>query len=91
MHQDCKNRKKPGTLKEFLKSGSFLKALLGLVIGGLAGFLYFYFVGCRSGACAITSNPVSSIITGSILGFIIASPDIRCISESASSNDPEKE
>lgn len=91
MHQDCKKRKKPGTLKEFLKSGSFIKSLLGIVIGGLAGFLYFYFVGCKSGTCAITSNPVSSIITGSLLGFIIGSPDIRCFSESASSNDPEIE
>ncbi len=62
----------------FLKSGSFLKPFLGTVIGGLAGFLYYYFVGCNSGSCAITGNPYMSIVWGGLFGlFVVKSPCSR--------------
>jgi hypothetical protein len=54
-----------------LKSSAFRRTLISIVIGGLSGFLYFYFVGCKSGTCPITSNPYGSIITGGLLGFLI--------------------
>ncbi|HLN21873.1 MAG TPA: hypothetical protein VK213_12345 [Bacteroidales bacterium] len=79
MNNDCEVKPKPGNVKEFFGSAYFWKPFLSLVIGGLAGFLYFYFVGCKSGACAITSNPLSSVITGSILGFLVtSSPCNKC-------------
>ena len=34
-------------------------AAFGL-IGMIAGFAYYYFIGCNSGTCAITSNPYIS-------------------------------
>jgi hypothetical protein len=81
MDQNCKITPKPKTVKEFFRSWYFWKPLLGIVIGGLAGFLYFYFVGCKSGACAITSDPLSSIITGGLFGFIVtSSPCFSCSS-----------
>ncbi len=78
MDQNCSNTPKPKSVNEFLKSWYFWKPFLGVMIGGLGGFLFFYYVGCKSGSCAITSNPVSSILMGSFLGFIItSSPCLR--------------
>lgn len=39
--------------------------------GALAGYLYYFFVGCASGTCVITSNPYISTIYGGVLGFLI--------------------
>lgn len=45
---------------------------IGILIGGLGGFLYYYFIGCSSGTCAITSKPVNSTIYGMVLGGLLA-------------------
>ena len=47
------------------------KVILGIVIGGAAGFLWYRFVGCSTGSCPITSNPYSSIIYGAVIGALI--------------------
>jgi phage shock protein E len=44
---------------------------LGIVIGATAGYLYWYYVGCMSGSCAITSSPVNSTLYGSVLGALV--------------------
>ena len=48
------------------------KMLIGAVIGGFLGFLYFKKVGCSTGHCPITSNKYSSIIYGSLLGLVVS-------------------
>ena len=69
---------KPKSLKEFVKTSKIWKPLLGIVIGGIAGYLYYHFIGCTSGTCAITSNPYKSTMMGSLLGlFISTSPCSR--------------
>ena len=45
--------------------------LLGLVIGALGGFAYYYFVGCTSGTCPITSQPLNSTAYGALLGVLL--------------------
>lgn len=45
---------------------------LGLVIGATGGYLYWYYVGCMSGSCAITSSPVNSTIYGGVMGVLLA-------------------
>jgi len=72
MDSNCSVTPKPGHEKKFFKSRYFWRPLIGIAIGGLAGFLYYYFIGCKSGTCAITSNPWNSTIVGSLLGFWIA-------------------
>ncbi len=47
--------------------------LAGALIGGLAGFLYYRFVGCVSGACPITSNPLVAMPYGAVIGVLVAS------------------
>ncbi|MDP4187175.1 MAG: hypothetical protein Q8907_12910 [Bacteroidota bacterium] len=61
--------------KDFFKSSRFLKPFLGIVIGGIAGYLYYRFVGCSTGSCIVTGSPLGSIIFGSLFGlFLVSSP-----------------
>lgn len=48
------------------------RLLIGLAIGGAAGFVYYRFVGCSTGACPLTSNPWISTLYGMFLGGLIA-------------------
>jgi len=40
-------------------------------IGMLVGFAYYYFIGCNSGTCAITSNPYISSGYGLGAGILL--------------------
>lgn len=45
--------------------------IAGVSIGAAAGYLYYYFVGCNSGSCSITSSPVNSVLYGMLMGYLI--------------------
>ena len=45
--------------------------LIGLLVGSVAGYLYYYFVGCSSGTCAITSKPLNSTLYGAMMGALL--------------------
>ena len=34
--------------------------VIGVIFGAIGGYLYYYFVGCASGTCGITSSSVNS-------------------------------
>ncbi len=44
--------------------------LIGLVVGAVGGYLYYYYVGCASGSCAITSKPINSTLYGAMMGAL---------------------
>jgi len=44
--------------------------VLGAVLGALAGYAYWHFVGCADGTCAITSKPLNSTLYGSLMGTL---------------------
>jgi len=50
-----------------------LRIGLGAVLGGAAGFAYWYFVGCNSGQCPITSSPYVSTAWGGVMGLLLFS------------------
>lgn len=58
-------------MKKWLNQNRII--LFGSIIGGLLGYLYYYFIGCTSGTCTITSKPINSTIYGAILGGLIVS------------------
>ena len=49
-----------------------VRAILGIVLGGLAGYGLYRYVGCADGTCLIASSPWGSIIYCMILGFVVS-------------------
>ncbi|MHB8260827.1 MAG: DUF6132 family protein [Bacteroidia bacterium] len=47
--------------------------LIGVAVGSVSGWCYWYFVGCVSGTCAITSSPLNSSLYGALMGGILFS------------------
>ncbi|MDD3078693.1 MAG: DUF6132 family protein [Paludibacter sp.] len=56
-------------MTEFIKK--YLLRIIGVVAGVIGGFVYYYYVGCQSGTCPITSNPYASIVFGGIFGYLL--------------------
>ncbi|WP_367754048.1 DUF6132 family protein [Flavobacterium sp. WC2430] len=50
---------------------AIILTVIGIGIGAIAGYLYYYFIGCASGTCAITSKPLNSTLYGSLMGGLI--------------------
>jgi len=41
-------------------------------LGAAGGFAYYYFVGCSSGTCPISSNPYVSTAYGALVGAVLS-------------------
>jgi len=46
--------------------------IAGIIIGGIAGYAYYHFIGCTSGHCVISSHPVNSTLYGAMMGGIVS-------------------
>jgi hypothetical protein len=46
--------------------------IVGIILGSIAGFAYYYYVGCASGTCPITSKPLNSSLYGAMMGGLLA-------------------
>jgi hypothetical protein len=58
-------------LKEIYSKKWFKPSLFG-VLGAIAGYSYYYFIGCTTGACPITSNPYISSGYGLAVGLLLS-------------------
>ncbi|MDD4158561.1 MAG: DUF6132 family protein [Proteiniphilum sp.] len=57
------------------KSKRFLQRhwlrITGVAVGVPGGYLYYYYVGCVSGSCPITSNPYRMMLYGALVGYLL--------------------
>ena len=53
------------TKKAYLITG------IGIVVGMIAGYLYYQQIGCVSGTCTITSKPLNSTLYGGLMGGLL--------------------
>ena len=44
--------------------------IIGLIVGAIGGYLYYYFVGCASGTCPISSKPWNMTAYGAVMGLL---------------------
>lgn len=58
-------------MKTFIENHRLV--IIGLIVGGIAGYAYYYFIGCSSGQCAITSKPFNSTLYGMMMGGLLFS------------------
>lgn len=58
-------------MKAFFKKN--ILTVVGIALGLISGYLYWHFIGCQSGICAITSNPKNSTLYGGIIGGLVFS------------------
>ncbi|HEX9657850.1 MAG TPA: DUF6132 family protein [Bacteroidota bacterium] len=49
-----------------------ISVVSSVLAGGGLGYLYYRFVGCKTGTCPITRNPWISTIYGMLIGLMIA-------------------
>lgn len=47
-------------------------SLIGIAVGAVAGWAYYYFIGCNNGTCMIASNAGIAIPYGAFMGFLMA-------------------
>lgn len=47
--------------------------LLGFLLGALAGYGYYHFIGCSTGTCMITSKPLNSTLYFGFMGGLLFS------------------
>jgi Family of unknown function (DUF6132) len=50
---------------------SIIKLAIGITVGAAIGFGYYKLVGCSTGACPLTSNPVITTLYGAFMGALL--------------------
>jgi uncharacterized membrane protein YjjB (DUF3815 family) len=59
---------------ELFKTNKYLRVVVFAILGATFGYLYYYFIGCQSGSCPITSKWYNSTLYGMVMGIILGFP-----------------
>jgi hypothetical protein len=70
-------------LKELINTNFLIKKVFPVIAGAGLGYAYYYFIGCYSGTCPITSNPYITTLYGGLLGLILVFPSKKEKKENA--------
>ena len=57
-------------MKENMKK--WLRPALFTLVGALVGLGYYYFVGCSTGSCPITANPIITMLYMGLIGWLLS-------------------
>ncbi len=66
-----------GSKREEKVKALLWKRIAWIAGGGIAGFAWYYFVGCTTGACPISSNPYISTGYGALIAAIATAGNSR--------------
>ena len=50
----------------------WVKPVLFTAGGALAGLAYYYFIGCPSGSCPLTSHPLVTMVYMGLVGWLLS-------------------
>lgn len=50
----------------------WLRSILFTVGGAIAGLTYYYFIGCSSGTCPLTSHPLVTMVYMGLVGWLLS-------------------
>ena len=50
---------------------TILITIIGVFIGLIVGYLYYYYIGCSTGNCPITSRPLNASLYGGLMGGLL--------------------
>jgi hypothetical protein len=64
--------------------------VLPVLIGAVAGFSYYYFIGCKTGSCPISGSPYISTLYGAVIGLVLVLPGKKRNKEETGSNEKIK-
>jgi hypothetical protein len=56
-----------------MKKKKLILPIVFILVGAVAGYAYWYFIGCNSGTCPITSNWHNTSIYGGVMGYLLGS------------------
>ena len=77
-------------MTDFLKRYKW--KVVGVAVGAIAGFAYWYYIGCNSGTCPIQSNWHTSTLYGGLIGFVfVNSPKKKNSKESRVEHEKQKD
>ncbi len=68
----------------------YTRTTLGIIIGGIGGLLYYKFVGCSNGSCAITSNPYITTLYGTLMGGLLFYKEKKKESKTKDYQEPQE-
>jgi hypothetical protein len=55
-----------------VSSKKYLAIIAAFTLVGVGGgFAYYWYIGCNTGGCAITSSPYMSMIWGGMMGYLL--------------------
>ncbi len=64
--------------------------IVGVLIGAIAGFAYWYYIGCNSGTCVIQSNWHTSTLYGGLIGYILPKSPVKSTAKKEVDNQNEE-
>jgi len=76
-------------MNKWLINNKFI--IIGVLLGAIAGFLYWKQIGCTSGTCLITSKWQNSTAYGAIMGGLLFSMFKKSPLEDAKKKEKENE
>jgi phosphate/sulfate permease len=67
-------------MTDFLKKYKW--KIAGTIVGAIAGYAYYYYIGCNSGTCPIQSHWQTSTLYGALIGYVfVNSPNKKTSKE----------